>query len=152
MQEVDSLARQTTVTVEGLELHLTVQMFSDLVWLCVTEDEPSVKPGAVLMGECSRSSLGAPLSAASSSLSSSPFVECDVLLGVRDDPLTLILGRSLTAMVTSLGETPHVLLALSVVRAGRALQTSEAKTRFLQQVVQNAKELLFGDDTGNDDW
>ena len=130
--------RQSTESIEGVTIHLLAQVFADYVWICVTEEDAAVKPGVVLLGESPRTALGSTLATPSNE----QLVDCDVLLGVRDDPLTLILSRSLTAMVGSLGESRQVLLAVSVAKTGKVLQTVQAKAGFLREVVAHARKLL----------
>lgn len=127
---------------DSITLHLSLQGFHDTLWVLVTEDE-NCAPGVVIRVE--------PEDLVSRAVyydAEVPAVECAVLLGLRDHPLTNLLASTLAHTMRKYGEQRPLLLCLSVVRTARHLHGPEEKKAFLSVVREQVMELAKGGGEG----
>ncbi|CCW70985.1 unnamed protein product [Phytomonas sp. Hart1] len=111
-------------------LHLAARGFLDAVWVFATEDE-TCRPGVILRHEAEELAG-----------SGGVFVRAEVLLGVRDDPLTNLLASAIVRGVRGRGEPRTLILCLSVVKTGKALRTMAEKKRFLEEIKTEVQRLV----------
>ncbi|CCW64343.1 unnamed protein product [Phytomonas sp. EM1] len=125
---------------EKLTMHLSARGFLDAVWIFATEDE-NCCPGVILRHD-------AGLLAGSGGFfldGEIPSLGCEVLLGVRDDPLTNLLASKIVHSVRKYGEERPIILCLSVVKTGKRLRSMEEKKRFLEEVKVEVIRLVTGE-------
>lgn len=150
---------------EAVTLHVLLQHFADVVWISVTEDEncapgtiirydatddtgsapggeensnpiyPARPPPPNQGDDASAAGGGALQEGVHFYDRETPSVECSVLLGLRDHPLTLLLGSAVTHALRRRGkERKTVILAVNVVQTAKRLRNQTEKKHVLREV------------------
>lgn len=143
-------------------LHILLQNFADAVWISVTEDE-NCAPGTIIRYDADDigsapggeenynpiySARPPPLADPTAGSTAAtlqegvyfydretPSLECAVLLGLRDHPLTLLLGSAVTHALRRRGkERKTVILAVNVVQTAKRLRNQAEKKHLLHEV------------------
>lgn len=126
---------------EPVLLHISFQGFVDALWILVTEDS-TCAPGVVMYHD------GTPEELRAGTLfrfnGETPSVECDVLLGMRDHPLTNLVASTIAHSVRGFGEVRALVMCISVARTAKELQTTEEKKALLTLVKETVMELAKG--------
>lgn len=124
-------------------VRLSVQFFLDYMWVLVTEldreGSAEASPGVVLRFDPGRGTHTRFLFNGET-----PTLECTVLMGMRDHPLTNLVASTLGHAVKKFGEERSMLMCVSVARTAKALRTVEQRRRFLNGVRAHVMALAAG--------
>lgn len=134
-------AEGAATSTEPILLHIHFQGFVDALWVLVTEDA-TCAPGVVLCNDGMPEELRAGTFFKFNG--ETPSVECDILLGLRDHPLTNLVASTIAHAIRKFGEARALIMCLSVVQAGKTLKSTEDKKAFLMLIREAVMDLAQG--------
>ncbi|RNF23298.1 uncharacterized protein Tco025E_02825 [Trypanosoma conorhini] len=120
-------------------VHVSLQCFSDCVWVLVTEDDSCV-PGVVLRHDPREVGL----SANWENPNALPATPCECLLGMRDHPLTNVVAGVVAHGIRAEGEQRPLLLCISLTKTAKRLGNAAERTAFVRKVRDDAMALATG--------
>lgn len=117
-------------------VHISVQKFTDTCWIFLTEDT-NCSPGVVLTYTATE--LGPSAFMFEGEI---PSVECVVLLGLRDHPLTNLAASTIAHTLRQAGESRMLMMAISVLKTANLLTNLASRKAFLDTVKMHVLEMI----------